>query len=95
MIPLAEQQTPVWTPFSAWTTTPEARRELALYLADLARIAGMGGTIAAGLAALAGGLSPEERWTRLWGLVAVVRDDADDHDARVDDAVADLCEVPS
>ena len=100
MTPLTEQHTPTWTPFHEWTTTPKRRRELALHLADLARVNGMGDTIADGLAELAGHLTDEERWLRFEVLTEAlrVRGDAADHEidracARVDDAVADLCEA--
>ena len=93
---------PRWTPFREWANTPEARRELVLFLADLARVNGMGDTIAAGLAELAGHLDEEQQWLRFEVLVEALRDrrDADDHDltkacVRVDEAVADLCEAAS
>jgi hypothetical protein len=92
----------VWTPFREWTRTTKTRRELALHLADLAQVKGMGDTIAAGLAELAGHLTDEERWERFEVLTEAlrVRSNAADHEidracARVDDAVADLCEVAS
>ncbi len=101
---LAEESThtPTWTPFREWTTTLERRQELALYLASLAQFEGMGDTVAVGLAELAGHLEDPERWLRFEVLTEALRDRryADDHDltkacARVDDAVADLCEVTS
>lgn len=100
MTPLTEQQANTWTPFSHLTPTPEARRALALHLAGLARFKGMGDTIADGLAQLAGHLTEEQQWLRFEVLVEALRDraNADDHDltkacVRVDEAVADLCEV--
>ena len=95
-----EQQASKWAPFSELTDTPKRRRECALFLARLAQVKGMGDTIAAGLAELAGHLTEEQQWLRFEVLVEALRDrrDADDYDltkacVRVDDAVADLCEV--
>lgn len=100
MTHLTEQHTDVWTPYEGFASTPQARRKFALHLAGLARFNGMGDTIADGLATLAGHLEEPDRWLRFEVLTEALRDrgNADDHDidracARVDDAVADLCEV--
>lgn len=93
-----------WSPLEDWLSTPAKRRDLALYLAGLrlARFRGMDEYIHATLARLAGHLTAEQRELAFETLIDALRErgTADEHEidracARVDDAVADLCEVPS
>lgn len=99
-----EQEASEWAPFSDLVSTPEDRRNLAMFLVGLATGPhDMDDVITAALAQLAGRLDdPKERQRRFEELVTAFRGECDalprELDrarARVDAAVVNLCEVAS